>query len=118
MSPEENMASVPKLTVSGDDPRNSVLPTFANFVGISHVGTEVQFEFVFLDLNELAQKIERMKASAGTEELEIRGKTVGKLVVPVSSFIQLKDHLLTMFQRIESLDEHQKEAATEREYGD
>jgi hypothetical protein len=107
------------LTVSGDDPRHAGAPLFANFVAVSHVGNDVQFEFIFLDLNQLALKIERVKA--GEEELDahVQGKTVGKVVVPVSAFLQLKGHLLSMFNRLETPNEGQPEkTSSEREYGD
>jgi len=86
--------------VTGDDPVTAAtVPIFANFVAISHAGAEVQFEFIFLDLNEIA------KAFAGKgkedEPLNFRGKTVTKVIVPVANFVQLKDHLDGMFARLE-----------------
>jgi len=104
------------LTVGGDDPR-SVAPSFANFVGISHVGSEVQLEFIFLDINQIAQQIQRVQAGA-SGDAEMHGKTVAKVVVPVESFLQLKDHVSKVFERLEAAREaqHQKTAA-ERGYG-
>lgn len=108
-----------KLTVSGEDPRQAGSPSFANFVAISHVGTEVQFEFIFLDLNQLALKIERVKAGQEDADGQFQGKTVGKMIVPVSAFLQLKEHLLSMFNRLEAANETQPEkTGGEREYGD
>lgn len=107
------------LTVSGEDPRVSAAPVFANFVAVSQVGTEVQVEFIFLDLAQLAQKFERVKAGQEQPDTEIQGKTVGKMIVPVSSFLQLKEHLLSLFQKLEVQDEpRRQETSTEREYGD
>jgi hypothetical protein len=108
-----------KLTVSGEDPRGATSPVFANFVAISHVGTEVQFEFIFLDLNQLALRIERVKAGAEQADGTFQGKTVGKMIVPVSAFLQLKEHLLPMFSKLEAVNETQPEKTSrEREYGD
>ena len=123
--PEEHKGEglrVPKtgsLTVSGEDPREAASPSFANFVAISHVGTEVQFEFIFLDLNQLAIRIERVKAGSEQADGTFQGKTVGKMIVPVSAFLQLKEHLLPMFTKLEAVNETQPEKTSgEREYGD
>lgn len=107
------------LTVSGDDPRHAISPSFANFLAISHVGGEVQFEFIFLDLNQLALKIQRMKDGVEKSEGELQGKTVAKLVMPAASFIQLKDHLSAIFQRLEVMkneSESPKKTGEERGY--
>jgi hypothetical protein len=105
------------LTISGDDPRQAGSPLFANFLAVSHVGTDVQFEFIFLDFNQLALTIERFKAGHATTE-PLQGKTVGKMIIPVSTFLQVKDHLLLMFNKLEALDAQQgKEASGERKYG-
>jgi hypothetical protein len=113
------MVETGTLTVSGDDPRQAGSPSFANFVAISHFGSEVQFEFIFLDLNQLAMRVERVKNGKEPADGVFQGKTVGKCVVPVSAFLQLKEHLLSMFSRLEALNEQQtKEASAERGYGD
>jgi len=113
------MSKTGTLTVSGDDPRHAGSPLFANFVAISHVGTEVQFEFIFLDLNQLALRIEKVKAEQEDADGEFQGKTVGKVIMPVSAFLQLKEHLLSIFSRLEALNEPQREKTSpEREYGD
>lgn len=41
--------------VSAEDAQ-SVVPLFSNFVAISRAGTEVQFDFIALDINELGSK--------------------------------------------------------------
>jgi hypothetical protein len=41
---------------------------FSNFVAVSQVGTEVQFEFVFLNLNVLATMIGQDQVSGSTLE--------------------------------------------------
>ena len=48
------------LRVVGEDPRQAASPIFSNFVGISHVGREVQLEFIFLDINQIAQEMENI----------------------------------------------------------
>lgn len=114
------MEKVGMLTVSGDDPRHAGSPLFANFVAVSHVGSDVQFEFIFLDLSQLALRIERVKAGTENADGPFQGKTVGKIVVPVSAFLQLKDHLLSMFNRLEAVNNETQPEKTsgEREYGD
>lgn len=111
MPPDQSL----NISVVGEDPLVAAKPTFANFVAISHVGTEVQFEFIFLDLNQVAQKIERLRKGATSDGAEvIEGRTVSKVVVPVASFVQLKAHLMRMFDKFEASDEHE-EKTRERE---
>lgn len=93
-----------RLNIRGDDP-NAVSPTFANFVAISHVGSEVQFEFIFLDINQLALRVQAVKDGTEKPDGDAKGKTVAKLVMPVTSFIQLKEHLAGMFARLEAAKE-------------
>ena len=97
--PENAVERLVNVTVTGEDPLNAPLPQFANFVAISQAGTEVQFEFIFLDLNMIATMALEKKGQEKPEKL--RGQTVAKLVVPVANFLQLKDHLSTMFARLE-----------------
>jgi hypothetical protein len=105
------------LTVSGDDPRHAVSPTFANFLAVSHVGSEVQFEFIFLDLNQLALRIQRVKEGVEKPDGELQGKTVAKLVMPTAAFIQLKEHLAAMFERLEVKHEPESPEKTGQERG-
>jgi hypothetical protein len=89
------------LQVKGQDPVKSVAPQFSNFVGISRVAGEVQFEFIFLDLNQLATTLAGNKSFESSPELQFEGKTVAKLVIPAGSFYQLKDHISKMIADIE-----------------
>jgi hypothetical protein len=79
--------------VQGEPPTGGAAPLFSNFLAVSQVGTEVQFEFVFLDLNMLATKIEVVKA-AGAQATpgNIEGKTVAKIIMPAAVFVQMKEH--------------------------
>jgi len=106
------------LRVVGEDPRQAVSPTFSNFVGISHVGREVQMEFIFLDINQIAQQLEDAKPTQPTEAPIFEGKTVAKVVIPSWAFLQLKSHMLTIFEKVE-LEEsaNTKERDGERAYG-
>jgi hypothetical protein len=96
--------------VVGEDPLDADPPLFANFVAVSHAGNEVQLEFIYLDINQLAlrfgQPNEDDVPAAGEliekQNINLRGRTVAKLVVPVSSFLQLKDHLQGMFTKFEA----------------
>lgn len=102
------------ITITGDDPREALPPTFANFVKVSHLGGEVQLEFVFLDLDELGKRIRE----ESSPDFAMQGKTVAKLVIPVPSFMQLKDHLGGMFAKFEGMyEQSSKKEAPEREYG-
>jgi hypothetical protein len=109
------------LTIIGDDPREAVAPLFANFAAVSHVGNEVQLEFIFLDINTLANQIEQVKRGEVPADLKIQGKTIAKIVVPAASFVQLKNHLLGLFDKLErAADENKrgKETSTEGDNGD
>ena len=99
------------LTVIGDDPVQSGPPIFANFVAVSHVASEVQLEFIFLDINTLATQIDQVKKGAVPADFTMRGKTVAKIVVPAASFVQLRNHLSVMFDKLEGKHgaQHQQE---------
>ncbi len=90
------------VTVTADDNRLSVVPTFANFLQISSVGNDVQFEFMFVDLSDLAAKIDRAKKEQGSKDFNCNARTVSKMVMPAASFVQLKDHLAQMFENLEA----------------
>lgn len=90
------------LQVEGEDPLDAAIPAFANFVAVSHAGSEVQFEFIFLDLNQLAKKVAEIAGKDKSDKpMKLTGRTVSKVIVPVSNFIQLKDHLNTLFAKLE-----------------
>jgi hypothetical protein len=85
--------SILNFRVQGEPPTGGTLPLFSNFLAVCQVGTEVQFEFVFLDLNMLASKIEVVKAAgAQTTPSNIEGKTVAKIIMPAAVFVQMKEH--------------------------
>jgi len=106
------------LRVVGEDPRQAASPIFSNFVGISHVGREVQLEFIFLDINQIAQEMENAKPFQPSEAPIFQGKTVAKVVIPSWAFLQLKSHMLTVFEKVE-LEEsaNTKQGDGERAYG-
>jgi hypothetical protein len=88
------------LNIRGEDPLQAASPYFSNFVSISRLGTDVQLEFIFVDINRLALMTETAKKSEGSAQLEIAGKTVAKIVMPGLSFVQLKDHLDVIFEAL------------------
>lgn len=98
------------LNIRGDDPRTTT-PTFANFLAISNVGSEVQFEFIFVDISQLALRIQAVKDGTEKPDGDAQGRTVAKLVMPVASFVQLKTHLAGMFERLEAAQGIAKEVA-------
>ena len=108
----------PELTlrVVGEEPLDAEVPVFSNFVAVSQAGSEVQFEFVFLDLNQVAKLAAELEASGGAKQPEdvLQGRTVAKVIVPVASFVQLKTHLNQMFEKLEAKISDTEEKARER----
>lgn len=87
-----------EMKVVYEDPTKLSVPTlFSNHIGISRAGTEVQFEFVSLDINALATTIGKYKTEPAAGPLEVTGKTVAKIVVPLHVFMQLEQHLKSLF---------------------
>lgn len=76
---------------------------YSNFLAVSQVGNEVQFEFIFLDLNMVAGFIEQFKAGKLTEAPEVEGKTVAKLVMPAGTFLQLREQFEKIFATLQSI---------------
>ena len=86
-----------RLEVKSADP---TLPAaFSNFIAVSRVATEVQFEFIFVDISEVASIIEGKQDK--TDPAKMKGRTVAKVVVPALSVVQLKGHLAKMIEAIE-----------------
>lgn len=107
-----------EFKVVGEDPRVCGAPVFSNYVGISHAGREVQFEFMFLDINLVAQQIQSATDPA-VQEAEpkvFEAKTVAKIVVPSWAFTQLREHLNGIFEKLAVQDE-QEETSKERKHG-
>ncbi len=99
------MSQEPKLQtfeIQGQPPLDVAPALYSNFVSISRVGTEVQFEFVFLDLNQIA-KILAEPRSSPSEPPTVQGKTVAKVVMPAVSFVQLKEQLAKIFEALEEI---------------
>jgi hypothetical protein len=85
-----------------DEPKQGPAPLFCNHVGIARAGTEVQFEFVALDIGTLANALQQHRQSSTKESpVEVSGKTVAKIVMPLHVFLQLKGTLNGMFSQIE-----------------
>ncbi len=110
------MARPVELKVKLEDPVALSLPTlFANHVAISRAGTEVQFEFVAMDINVLATKLAQLQSGEAEGPVELSGKTVAKVVVPLHFFMQLEGHLEEIFSAIRQEfalnegDEHERE---------
>lgn len=93
--------SVITLEVKSDDRFGPVSPDFSNFLQISRVATEIQFEFLFVDISQVALAIQKAKESSSTEPEKLSGLTVAKVVLPALSFIQVKDHINRIFEAIE-----------------
>lgn len=115
-----------QFRVVGEDPQVAVAPLFSNFLAVSHVGKEVQLEFIFLDIGQIAQHFENVKAQkdhapsneADGELAVFQGKTVAKVVVPSWAFLQLKAHLIGIFEKLEIEESGEREKTrVERAYG-
>jgi hypothetical protein len=95
------MAQTVELKVKMEDPTTQSVPTlFANHVAISRAGTEVQFDFVALDINVLAAKLAQLQSGEAENPVEVAGKTVAKVVVPLHFFMQLETHLQQIFSAV------------------
>jgi hypothetical protein len=88
------------LKVQYGDPKESPSPLYSNHVGISRVGTEVQFEFVFVDINKIALRLQDGPSSDDSGAVEVQGNTVAKLILPLHVFIQMESHLQMMFESL------------------
>lgn len=97
-----------------EDPKAGPVPLFSNHVGISRAGTEVQFEFAFLDINLIADILQRHRAGEkNASPVEVTGRTVAKIVMPMHVFLQLGGHLRGLVSQIEQ--ELQKESEEDHE---
>lgn len=93
---------VQNFRVKGEPPVQAVPALFSNFLAVSRVGTEVQFEFVFLDLNYMAVILEQLKAADVTVTPEVEGKTVAKVVMPAATFVQLYGQFEKIFAALKA----------------
>jgi hypothetical protein len=107
-------SKVQTFQVQGEPPVHAVAALYSNFVAISRVATEIQFEFIFLDLNQMASLLTEQQKSESTESPKVQGKTVAKVVVPAVSFIQLKEQLAKIFEALEASVPNVPEVENER----
>ncbi len=111
MSPEPKIVN---FKVKGELPVGTVPALYSNFLAVSQVGNEVQFEFIFLDLNLVAVLMQQLKASNITVTPEVEGKTVAKIVMPASTFVQLREHFDKIFQALKDVLPKVPEVENER----
>jgi hypothetical protein len=100
--------------VRGEDPVQAVSALYSNFLAISRVGTDVQFEFIFLDLNLVAGILEQLKKAEKPSVPELQGKTVAKVVMPAATFFQLREHFENIFRALEEVVPKMPEAQDDR----
>lgn len=93
---------VQNFKVRGEPPVQAVPALYSNFLAVSRVGTDVQFEFVFLDLNFMAAMLEQFKAADVTVTPEVEGKTVAKVVMPAVTFVQLYGQFEKIFAALKA----------------
>jgi hypothetical protein len=92
-----------KFQVQGQPPLEAAAALFSNFLAVSRLGTEIQFEFVFLDLNQMALSIAQFKNAGVLAAPVVQGKTVAKVVMPAAAFSQLKEQFEKIFEAIEQI---------------
>jgi hypothetical protein len=102
------------LRVKGEDPVQAVSALYSNFLAVSRVGTDVQFEFIFLDLNLVATILEQLKKIENPNVPELQGKTVAKIVMPAATFLQLREHFENLFRALEEVVPRMAEAQHDR----
>jgi len=86
-----------KVTVEIGPIDPSVPAAFSNFLAVSRVSTEVQFEFIFVDTNRLVAAVRDPD-----DKKKLEGTTVAKVILPALSFVQLRDHFQKLFTDIEN----------------
>jgi hypothetical protein len=99
VSAEGHKKDLLMIKVQGEPPMQAPPALYSNFLGIARVATDVQFEFVFLDLNQVAQIIQGGQEAAATSP--VTGQTVAKIIMPAAAFVQLKDHIVQVMSDIE-----------------
>jgi len=80
------------VQIQGEGPAYDHPPLYSNFLALSRVGMDVQFEFIFLDFNLIAQLFLQQK-EGGVSTSTVEGKTVAKMILSGQSLIQIRDHL-------------------------
>jgi len=102
------------INVKGQEPVDATAALFSNFLAISRVGTEIQFEFVFLDLNQIAVLVEKARELSPGAPPTVVGKTVAKIVMPGAAFVQLRGQIEKILEAIEQALKKPAEVLDER----
>jgi hypothetical protein len=100
VSAEGHKKDLLMVKVQGEPPMEAPPALYSNFLGIARVATDVQFEFIFLDLNQVAQIIQAGQGAAA-DPAPVTGQTVAKIIMPAAAFVQLKDHIMQLMSDIE-----------------
>jgi hypothetical protein len=100
--------------VKGDDPMQAVSALYGNFLSVSRVGMDVQFEFIFLDLNMVAGLLEQVKNAEKPGTPELQGRTIAKLVMPGATILQLREHFENLFRALDEIVPKLPEAQNDR----
>lgn len=80
------------IHVQGQGAMYSDPPTYSNYLAVARVGADVQFEFIFLDFNTIAQILDQSKKGVALT-LPVEGRTVAKIIVSGVNLIQIRNHL-------------------------
>jgi hypothetical protein len=89
------------LDVGKDEKSIRIYPSFANFMQVSRVATEVQLEFLFVDVGQLALTLQKAKECPTEEPQKMLGLSVAKVVMPALNFVQQREHINQIFDAIE-----------------
>ena len=87
--------------IRGEEPVQAEPALYSNFLAISRVANDVQFEFVFLDLNQVAALMDQLKSVENPPVPELQGKTVAKVVMPAAHVLQLREQFGKICDAIE-----------------
>lgn len=110
MSAEQKIVN---FKVKGDLAAGTVPALYSNFLAVSQVGNEIQFEFIFLDLNQVAMLMEQLKATNATVSQELDGKTVAKIIMPAATLVQLREHFEKIFEALKNVVPNASEVGNE-----
>lgn len=66
------------------------MPVYSNVAFVSRLGTDVQIDFGFVDINKLAALVQSQAIGRG-KAIEIQPKMVQRVIMPGSAFMQFKE---------------------------
>lgn len=98
--PDQDVRKQLIVQVSGTPPDQTAPALFGNFLAVARVGNQVQLEFIYLDVNVLAQMVQKTQELAASEPPQVSGQTVVKVVMPAEAFLAVRNHMEKVFSDI------------------